>query len=288
MSDTTGFLTLGECLRWQPAVVWLHVASDVVVAVVLFAIPVMIARLLRRRRELPHRNVLRLVAAFLVLGGTTQVLEIVSVWQAVFWIEGFVKALMAAAAVATLAALAPLLPKLTRLPNPIVDGLTSLPNRLLFLDRVGRAIARMRRENRELLGVLYVDIDGFKRVNESLGQDLGDQLLMRVANRLARAVREVDTVARCGGDEFVILLERIDGPLFAKSIARRVLSDLERPFPFGEVKLLINATIGVVVSNGNETPEEILSAADAAMFRAKERQRGSYEFVDRSRAAAVS
>jgi diguanylate cyclase (GGDEF)-like protein len=133
-----------------------------------------------------------------------------------------------------------------------------------------------------MLAVLFVDLDGFKRVNDSLGNEVGNQLLVRVANRLNRTVRTVDTVARFGGDEFILLLERIEGPLYAKAVARRVISELQRPFPFGEVNVQISASIGIVLSDGTETPEDLIAAADSAMFRAKQNQHGTFELYDKS------
>jgi diguanylate cyclase (GGDEF)-like protein len=111
---------------------------------------------------------------------------------------------------------------------------------------------------------------------------VGDQLLVRVAKRLEKVVRAADTVARCGGDEFILLIERIEGPLYAKGVARRIISDLGRPFPFGEVNISLTASIGVVISDGAEGPEDLVAAADAAMCRAKELHRGGFELNDRS------
>jgi diguanylate cyclase (GGDEF)-like protein len=220
--------------------------------------------------------------AFIALGGVTHVIAIVNIWHPIYWVDGLVKAATAIVSVLTAITLAPILPKLIKLPNPILDGLTSLPNRLLFIDRLQLAMARMKRENRDMLAVLFVDLDGFKRVNDSLGNEVGNQLLVRVANRLNRTVRTVDTVARFGGDEFILLLERIEGPLYAKAVARRVISELQRPFPFGEVNVQISASIGIVLSDGTETPEDLIAAADSAMFRAKQNQHGTFELYDKS------
>ena len=260
---------------------WLHVASDAVIAVAYFSIPVMLAVLVSRRRDMPYRPVFAMVSVFIVLGATTHVLAILNVWLPLALLDGIVKAMTAIAAIVTAVVLAPLLPKLTTLPSPIADSLTSLPNRLLFVDRVGLALARMKRENRELLAILLVDIDDFRRVNDALGHSVGDQLLVRVAKRLEKVTRSADTVARCGGDEFIVLVERIEGPLYAKGVARRIISALERPFPFGEVRVALTASIGIVISDGSEGAEGLV-AAEAATRRAKELHRGGFDLDDRS------
>ena len=261
---------------------WLHVASDAVIAVAYFSIPVMLAVLVSRRRDMPYRPVFAMVSVFIVLGATTHVLAILNVWLPLALHDGIVKAMTAIAAIVTAVVLAPLLPKLTTLPSPIADSLTSLPNRLLFVDRVGLALARMKRENRELLAILLVDIDDFRRVNDALGHSVGDQLLVRVAKRLEKVTRSADTVARCGGDEFIVLVERIEGPLYAKGVARRIISALERPFPFGEVRVALTASIGIVISDGSEGAEGLVAAAEAATRRAKELHRGGFDLDDRS------
>ena len=260
---------------------WLHVASDAVIAVAYFSIPVMLAVLVSRRRDMPYRPVFAMVSVFIVLGATTHVLAILNVWLPLALLDGIVKAMTAIAAIVTAVVLAPLLPKLTTLPSPIADSLTSLPNRLLFVDRVGLALARMKRENRELLAILLVDIDDFRRVNDALGHSVGDQLLVRVAKRLEKVTRSADTVARCGGDEFIVLVERIEGPLYAKGVARRIISALERPFPFGEVRVALTASIGIVISDGSEGAEGLVAAAEAATRRAKELHRGGFDLDDR-------
>jgi diguanylate cyclase (GGDEF)-like protein len=266
----------------QPGVLWLDVVSDALIALAYFSIPVLIAISLYRRRDTPYISTFVMFGVFIALGGVTHVMTIVNVWHPIYWVDGFVKVATAGVSLLTAFTLAPILPKLIKLPNPILDGLTSLPNRLLFVDRLQLAMARMKRENRDMLAVLFVDLDGFKRVNDSLGNDLGNQLLVRVAKRLNRTVRTADTVARFGGDDFVLLLERIEGPLYAKAIARRIISELQRPFPFGEVNVQISASIGIVISDGSESPEDLIAAADSAMYRAKQNERGTFEMYDKS------
>jgi diguanylate cyclase (GGDEF)-like protein len=266
---------------------WLNVASDALLATACFSIAVVLTVLMSRRRDMAYRWIYGLVAGFLVLGGGVHAIAVVNAWFPDPLLGGIMKATAAVAAIVTAIVMLPVLPKLTKLTSPITDSLTSLPNRLLFNDRINLAMARMKRENREMLAVMIIDLDDFKRVNESLGNSVGDQLLVRAAKRLGKVVRASDTVARFGGDEFVILLERVDGPLYVKGVARRIISELERPFPFGEVSVQIGASIGIVISDGAESPDDLVATADEATVRAKEAARGSIELIDRTLRAVV-
>lgn len=155
------------------------------------------------------------------------------------------------------------------------DPLTGLPNRRLFFDRLEHAHARSKRNPDSLCAVLYLDLDGFKSVNDSLGHEAGDQVLIDVARRLKTSVREVDTVARIGGDEFAVVLEATRSPEDALAIARRVRGNLApahewkgRSFPGG-------ASIGVVLGlTSYERIDDILADADSAMYRAKSSECG--------------
>jgi diguanylate cyclase (GGDEF)-like protein len=276
------FLPFGASYHWDPGLVWLHAISESALALAYLSFPVVVAIYLIRRRETPYLKLFVMFGLFSALGAATHAVGLVEIWQPIFWAGGVIEALAAVVSIATVVMLAPVLPKLMKLSNPIVDSLTALPNRLLFHDRVKLAIARIKRERRELLAILVVDIDGFKKVNDSLGHELGNQLLVRVAKRLDRSVRPIDTVARFGGDEFIVLLERVEGPLYAKGVARRMISELERPFPFGEVNVQISASVGIVISDGSESPDELICAADAAMYRAKQTKAGSFELYDKT------
>ncbi|MDQ1508708.1 MAG: hypothetical protein QOG50_552, partial [Actinomycetota bacterium] len=142
------------------------------------------------------------------------------------------------------------------------DPLTGLPNRVMLTDRLEQALARVRRRER-MFAVLFVDLDRFKSVNDTLGHTVGDQLLIEAAARIRSAVRETDTVARLGGDEFVVLCEDIAGVHHAADFAERIITALEAPFVFGTDELRVSASIGMALSaDGDETAEEILSNAD--------------------------
>ncbi len=162
----------------------------------------------------------------------------------------------------------------------LVDALTGLPNRTLLMDRMDQAIARLaRRPSR--LAVLFIDLDRFKVVNDSLGHSAGDQLLATVGRRLADSTRALDTVARFGGDEIVVLCEEIDSELEAVEIAERMLEIICAPVRLEERDVVLTASIGIAMTSDPEAnPEDLISDADAAMYRAKERGRNRLEMFD--------
>jgi diguanylate cyclase (GGDEF)-like protein/PAS domain S-box-containing protein len=149
------------------------------------------------------------------------------------------------------------------------DPLTHLPNRLLLMDRARQALARLHRSP-GVVAILFIDLDKFKAVNDNLGHDVGDRLLLGVSERLGELMRDSDTVARLGGDEFVILAEEIEGDGEALALAERVLDALEEPFPLGSAEVAILASVGISVSRRPDAdPEAMLREADLAMYRAK-------------------
>lgn len=163
------------------------------------------------------------------------------------------------------------------------DSLTGLPNRDLFMRRLERSVERTQKRPDETFAVLFMDLDSFKLVNDSLGHLRGDQLLVSLARRLERTVRPGDTLARFGGDEFVILVDRVDAMEDVTSVAHRVGEELEAPFAIEGRNLYTTASIGIAISDaGDASPGDLLRDADAAMYRAKERGGGTYEVFDRS------
>ncbi|MGI8593969.1 MAG: putative bifunctional diguanylate cyclase/phosphodiesterase [Solirubrobacteraceae bacterium] len=168
------------------------------------------------------------------------------------------------------------------------DPLTGLANRPLFLDRLALALARSRRSS-ESVAVLFLDLDHFKEINDSLGHEAGDQLLVHVARRVEGALRPADSVARFGGDEFTILCDAVEDERDAAVIAERVLAALARPFPLGEEEVSLGGSLGLSLGGQGSTPEGLVRNADIAMYRAKERGGSCYEIFDelmRTRAAA--
>jgi diguanylate cyclase (GGDEF)-like protein len=160
------------------------------------------------------------------------------------------------------------------------DPLTGLPNRALFRDRLQHALARSRRRD-TTLAVLFLDVDNFKVVNDSLGHEAGDELLSALAPRLCEAVRSGDTVARFGGDEFVLLCEDVVDEQEALEIAERVKQCFCAPLPISGGERYVTASIGVAMpSAAGDGPESLLRDADAAMYQAKERGRARFEVFD--------
>ncbi|GAB7022335.1 EAL domain-containing protein [Salidesulfovibrio brasiliensis] len=150
------------------------------------------------------------------------------------------------------------------------DPLTRLPNRALFQDHLQLAMERGRRR-KYLFAVLYLDLDRFKVINDSLGHDIGDELLKAISRVLESCARKMDTVARFGGDEFAILLEEIEAPRDAIRIARRILEGIRQPFVLHGNEVFTSASIGIVLNTtGYDRPEALLRDADTAMYRAKE------------------
>jgi diguanylate cyclase (GGDEF)-like protein/PAS domain S-box-containing protein len=179
----------------------------------------------------------------------------------------------------------------------VSDPLTGLPNRLLFIDRVGRLIKQTKRHKDQLFAVLFLDLDGFKMINDGMGHLIGDQLLLGVANRLEKCLRSTDTVARLGepftvarlgGDEFTVLLDDIQDPSDAKRAADRIMKSLAAPFILAGKEVFTSVSIGIALSNSDyEQPEEILRDADTAMYRAKSLGKARYEMFDADMRASV-
>jgi diguanylate cyclase (GGDEF)-like protein/PAS domain S-box-containing protein len=150
------------------------------------------------------------------------------------------------------------------------DSLTDLPNRHLFVDRLKQAFKRARRAKNRGVAVLFMDLDGFKVVNDSLGHEAGDRLLVAVAGRLGGCLRPEDTLARFGGDEFVVLIEDVKGPEDAGRIAGRIVEELRAPFFLEGRELYVAASIGIALGEDRtKDPEDLLRDADTAMYRAK-------------------
>ena len=183
--------------------------------------------------------------------------------------------------------------------NAFHDGLTNLPNRALFLDRLQRALTLSKRHTNYKFAVLLIDVDEFKIVNDSLGHTAGDELLIRIGQRLKDVVRRTDTVsrphnsgvreqtingdtlARLGGDEFTILLDDIRDPIEAVRVAERVQAELAPPFVVNQQKIVVSASIGIAASTSPHTQaEDLLRDADIAMYRAKRAGKARCEVSD--------
>lgn len=161
------------------------------------------------------------------------------------------------------------------------DALTNLPNRALLDDRLVVALAHARR-NKEMLAVLYLDLDGFKAVNDTHGHTIGDQLLKDVAKRLTDLLRDEDTVARMGGDEFTLLLTEIKQKEDAAKVADKILNAVKEPLTLGTHTLNITTSVGIALyPSDGEDAETLLRNADTAMYKVKENGKNAYHFYRR-------
>jgi diguanylate cyclase (GGDEF)-like protein len=162
------------------------------------------------------------------------------------------------------------------------DALTELPNRLLLTDRFDISVARAKR-NAGNVSIMMLDLDHFKYVNDTLGHDIGDKLLKAIGNMLKGIVRKSDTVARMGGDEFVLLLPEVNDLQNIQRIAQKILDDFKKPFPINGHNLLITTSIGIAVyPSDGEDFESLMTSADKAMYYAKESGRNNYKFAHSS------
>lgn len=161
------------------------------------------------------------------------------------------------------------------------DNLTGLPNRAMFVERVKQTLISQKRRTKEYFAVLFVDLDRFKNINDTLGHSAGDKFLLEVSQRLASTIREHDLLARIGGDEFVILLDCITHLDDAKDVATRIVNEMQKPFKLNRKELFSGASIGIATwRDKSDTVERLLRDADAAMYQAKSFGRGRYVVFD--------
>lgn len=158
------------------------------------------------------------------------------------------------------------------------DALTGLPNRALLHERLGWSLQRRAREDAGQVAVYFIDLDGFKAVNDSLGHAAGDRLLREIAVRIARVLRSADCVARFGGDEFVAVADGARDEAAVRAVAARILEVASRPVRLASKEVSIGASVGIALAGPSSTPEELLQDADLAMYSAKQMGRGRYAF----------
>jgi diguanylate cyclase (GGDEF)-like protein len=160
------------------------------------------------------------------------------------------------------------------------DALTGLPNRLLFEDRLEQAILKARR-NKTKVGILFLDLDRFKQINDTLGHDVGDELLIAVAGRLQKQGRQSDTVARRGGDEFVFILDNLRDRSGAEVVAKKIVAAMERSVRLPDHELRISTSIGIAIyPDDAEEIEDVIKKADLALYQAKEAGRNQYRLYN--------
>jgi len=168
------------------------------------------------------------------------------------------------------------------------DLLTRLPNRALFKDRLNISLAQAKR-NKNNLAVMFLDLDRFKVVNDTLGHAMGDRLLQSVALRLDNCVRKCDTLSRFGGDEFTLLLPSLNSPEDARTIAKKVISSLKEPFLLGDHEVFVGISIGIAVyPNGGSNVEQLIQNADVAMYHVKGRGKDGYQYFSEDMAIHTS
>ncbi len=170
----------------------------------------------------------------------------------------------------------------------LYDTLTGLPNRMLFFDRLNQLLALAKR-NAYILALLFMDLDHFKRINDTHGHEIGDLLLAEASHRMKSSTRSSDTVARMGGDEFIGICGRIAAPLDAAVVAKKIIAALSKPFRIKGLELTIGVSIGIsIYPLDGDNVETLVNKADAAMYRAKESGKGGYRFfsdLDKSSAS---
>jgi diguanylate cyclase (GGDEF)-like protein/PAS domain S-box-containing protein len=158
------------------------------------------------------------------------------------------------------------------------DELTALPNRSMFNQRLSHALIQARRNDKPL-AILFIDLDRFKNINDTLGHEAGDRVLKEVAQRLQGCLREGDTVGRLGGDEFVVLIEELPGPMHVAAVAQKILAAVVKPFIVGAQEFNITASIGIsTYPDDSEDMQGLLKSADISMYRAKEQGKNNYQF----------
>ncbi len=168
------------------------------------------------------------------------------------------------------------------------DVLTGLPNRLLLHDRLTVALDNARRRG-HLLVVMFIDLDGFKEINDSMGHASGDKVLKVVANRLKDELRKADTLARYGGDEFILMLPQIDSLVQVETIAKKVLTTVGKPIMNNGKNVAVSASVGISVFPGDgDTEESLIGCADSAMYEVKNRKKGGYQFYSESKSSPFS
>ena len=159
------------------------------------------------------------------------------------------------------------------------DYLTGLPNRVLLYDRLEQALARFQRHGQSV-ALLYLDLDRFKPVNDEFGHQIGDAVLIEIADRIHTVIRDTDTAARIGGDEFAVLIEGVENPGLLRLVANRLIDVMSRPVTVSNCTAQVGVSIGLVQAGGSlNAGDALMAAADAAMYRAKAAGRGRYEFV---------
>jgi diguanylate cyclase (GGDEF)-like protein len=303
------FMPHGYCYLWLPEIVWLHVGADGLIALAYFMIPTTLVFFVAKRRdEVPFPWMFVMFGAFITACGITHLFNIWTIWNSNYGVEGLVKLATAMISLATAFALIPILPTALALRSPAQlervnrlleseievrkraearlqhlahhDLLTGLPNRILLGDRLNHALNAARRDGTHV-AVMLLDLDDFKQINDAFGHAAGDRLLEAAAARLRTVPRSADTLARFGGDEFVVVLAGVGTRNEAEALAKRLIDVLCSAFQIAGREVLTGASIGIALfPQDGTTAQDLLRNADLAQYRAKTAGGQSYRFYD--------
>lgn len=280
------FAPHGFCLSWAPGLLELHAVSDAVTGLCYMAVGLLIFQFGRRRPDMGPAALFNALFVVFVLCGLTHIVDIIVLWNPIYVAQGVLKAVTAAASLPALIILIKIMPKAIGLPSSAqvskarreanFDALTDLPNRRYLLHKLERLIVTTSEEGRQL-AVLFVDLDRFKPVNDTLGHQIGDRVLVEVAIRLKSCVRGSDIVGRLGGDEFLVVLETHSSPQAIALIASNIITTISQPYMIEDQMIKIGASIGVsVFPDDGADADSLILQADKAMYAAKAEGRGCF------------
>ena len=204
---------------------------------------------MRSRTETPFGRVIGLFIAFIMLCGATHVLDIVNIWIPMYWLSAMVNVATACVSVATASVLIPMIPKMVKIPDPYLDLSTSLPNRVVLLDRIEQANLRAARCS-GTFALIFINYDLTTPTNFPPTRNIGDVVLAAAAERLRAAIRSTDTVALSRGTEFVILAEELGDDSHLSDLTALVLAEAVRPLPIGSQRVALSARLSYLVADG--------------------------------------
>ena len=310
------FMPHGYCYLWLPEIVWLHVVADGIIALAYFMIPIaLLGFVVKRHDVVPFPWMFVMFGAFITACGITHLFGIWTIWHSNYGVEGLFKLATAMISLATAIALIPILPTALALRSPAQlehlnrvlageievrkqaearlqhlahhDRLTGLPNRALLADRLEHALRAARRDGAPL-AVMLLDLDDFKQINDTLGHSVGDRLLEMATARMRTVLREADTLARFGGDEFVIVQGGVGARDDATALAERLIAALRSAFQVAGREVLSGASIGIaVLPHHGASAKQLLRNADLAQYQAKSAGGHQFRFYDPALGEAV-